>query len=48
MPIAAGGRVGTPAQEMVVDGLLYSLSVAMVVLTAMVIWGLRRPRTPGS
>ena len=48
MPIAAGGRVGTPAQEMVVDGLLYSLSVAMGVLTAMVIWGLRRPRTPGS
>lgn len=44
MPIAAGGRVGTPAQEMAVDGLLYSLSVAMVVLTAMVIWGLRRPQ----
>jgi hydroxylaminobenzene mutase len=44
MPIAAGGRVGTPAQEVVVDGLLYSLSLAMVILTGMVIWGLRRPQ----
>jgi hydroxylaminobenzene mutase len=45
MPIAAGGRVGTPVQEMVVDGLLYSLSLAMVVLTAMAIWGLRGRRS---
>lgn len=41
MPIAAGVHEGTPLQELVIVGLLVSLSIAMVVLCGMVLWGLR-------
>jgi hydroxylaminobenzene mutase len=40
-PIAAPGRSGTAMQEGVVDFLLISLSVAMVVVSCVVLWGLR-------
>jgi (hydroxyamino)benzene mutase len=40
-PIAAPGLSGTPMQEGVVDFLLISLSIAMVVLCCLVLWGLR-------
>jgi hydroxylaminobenzene mutase len=44
MPIAAPGRVGTAGQEAVLDFLLISLSIAMVAVCALVLWGLRGRR----
>lgn len=41
MPLAANGHEGFAWQEMIVNLLLYSLSLAMVVLTGIVVWGLR-------
>jgi hydroxylaminobenzene mutase len=41
MPIAAAGHEGTPIQEILITASLWALSVAMVAVTAMVIWGLR-------
>lgn len=46
MPLAANGHEGFPWQEMVVNFLLYSLSFAMVILTSVVVWGLRGRRLP--
>jgi hydroxylaminobenzene mutase len=40
-PIAASGRAGTAMQEGVVDFLLISLSIAMVAVCLLVLWGLR-------
>lgn len=41
MPIAALGNEGTPMQEATIDVLLISLSVAMVVVSVLVLWGLK-------
>ncbi|MGD2114251.1 MAG: hydrogenase [Acidobacteriota bacterium] len=41
MPIAAGAQQGTPAQEAVIMGLLFSLSLAVVAVCGLVLWGLR-------
>lgn len=41
MPIAAAGFEGSPMQEATIDGLLVSLSVAMVLVCVLVLWGLR-------
>jgi hydroxylaminobenzene mutase len=41
MPIAALGNEGTPMQEATIDALLVSLSIAMVVVSVLVLWGLR-------
>lgn len=41
MPIAALGNEGTPMQEATIDALLISLSIAMVVVSVLVLWGLR-------
>lgn len=41
MPIAASGRTGIGWQDVVVDLLLFSLSFAMIVVTILVLWGLR-------
>lgn len=41
MPLAAGEHAGTPAQEMLVNVGLWSLSAAIVAAIGMVIWGLR-------
>lgn len=41
MPIAAGSHQGSPVQEMVITGLLFSLSLAMVIVCGLVLWGLR-------
>lgn len=41
MPIAAGAHQGTPTQETVIMGLLFSLSLAVVAVSGMVLWGLR-------
>jgi hydroxylaminobenzene mutase len=41
-PLAAPGRLGTAAQEGVVDFLLISLSIAMVAVCSFVLWGLRQ------
>lgn len=46
MPIAGGGRTGSPSQEAVVAVLLGSLSLAMVALCGMLLWGLRRGESP--
>ena len=43
MPIAAQGHNGTSVQEMIVSIGLWSLSVSMVVVCVLVLWGLRRP-----
>lgn len=43
-PVAGEGAIGTAAQEGIVAALLLSLSLAMVVGTALVLWGLRRGR----
>ncbi|HEX2463021.1 MAG TPA: hydrogenase [Thermoanaerobaculia bacterium] len=43
-PLAAPGRSGTPVQEGVVDFLLISLSLAMVAVSCLVLWGLRSRR----
>jgi hydroxylaminobenzene mutase len=42
MPIAAAGAMGTPQVEMLVSGLLVSLSIAMVLVCGFVLWGLRK------
>jgi hydroxylaminobenzene mutase len=42
MPIAAGGHQGNALQETLISGLLLSLSVAMVAVCVLVLWGLRR------
>jgi hydroxylaminobenzene mutase len=41
MPLAAGGRTGSAAQEAVVAGLLWSLSLAMLAVGGVALWGLR-------
>ena len=41
MPIAALGNEGTPMQEATIDALLITLSIAMVVVSVLVLWGLR-------
>jgi hydroxylaminobenzene mutase len=43
MPMAAGHQ-GTPSQEAVINFLLWTLSVAMIAASTLVLWGLR----PGS
>jgi hydroxylaminobenzene mutase len=45
MAIASGGIAGTPWQEVIISALLMSLSFAMVLLVAILIYGLRRVRT---
>lgn len=40
MPIAAGERQGSGGQELIVNILLYSLTLAMIAATALVLWGL--------
>lgn len=42
MPLAAGAHRGTASQELVIDALLGSLSVAIVTACLLVLWGLRR------
>ena len=47
MPIAAPERIGTAIQEMIVSGMLMSLSVAMVVACMLLVFGSRyRPGKP--
>lgn len=41
MPMAGGGHSGTSAQELVIQGLLVSLSLAMIAVCTLVLWGLR-------
>lgn len=41
MPLAAGGYVGSAAQEALIAFGLISLSVAMVVVCPLLLWGLR-------
>ena len=56
MPLAAAGYTGTSAQEMLIAFGLLSLSLAMVVVCPVVLWGLRaqaidvgvEPRSAGS
>ena len=43
-PLAAPGRSGTPLQEGVVDFLLISISIVMVAVCGLVLWGLRARR----
>lgn len=43
MPIAAAGRAGSAAQEAIVNGLLLSLSCAMLGICLIVLWFLRVP-----
>lgn len=45
MPQAAQGRAGTAPQELVINVLLVSLAVAMIGGCAIVVAGLRRPRS---
>ena len=42
MPLAAGAQQGTPTQEAVIMGLLVSLSLAVIAVCGLVLWGLRR------
>jgi hydroxylaminobenzene mutase len=42
MPIAGGGLVGSAAAEAIVGALLLSLSLAMILVCLLVLWGLRR------
>lgn len=42
MPFAAAGYTGTSAQELLIAVGLISLSVAMLVVCPLVLWGLRR------
>ena len=42
MPIAGQGATSTPLAEGIVAALLISLSLAMVLVCALVLWGLRR------
>ena len=44
MPLAGGGHTGTLAQEAVLKAMLVSLSLAIVALCAILIFGLRRQR----
>jgi len=49
MPIAAGTQHGSAIQEMVVAGLLISLSLAVIAVCGLVLWGLRgAPSAEGS
>lgn len=41
MPMAAAGYQGSSGQETVIAALLISLSLAMVAVSALVLWGLR-------
>ncbi len=41
MPIAAAAHQGSPVQEMTINFLLFSLSLAMVGVCVLVLWGLR-------
>jgi hypothetical protein len=43
-PIAGGGATGSAVQELVVGALLLSLSIGMLALGALVLWGLARFR----
>jgi hydroxylaminobenzene mutase len=45
MPLAAGGLKGSPAQEAIIDVLLYSLSLAMIAVCVIVLWGLTVSRS---
>jgi hydroxylaminobenzene mutase len=45
MPIAAEGNVGTSMQESIIDALLLSLSLAMIGVCVLALWGLRRSAT---
>jgi hydroxylaminobenzene mutase len=47
MPLAAAGYTGTSAQEMLIAVGLLSLSIAMIVVCPIVLWGLRA-RVPQS
>ena len=49
MPIAGGGQHGTPAQEGVITVFLVSLSIAMVAVCVLLLWGLAGagPRSDG-
>lgn len=42
MPLAGGGATATPLKEALVAGLLVSLSLAMVLVCLLVLWGLAR------
>ncbi|KAF0185276.1 MAG: hydrogenase [Hyphomonadaceae bacterium] len=42
MPMAGHGAVGSPAAELIVAALLISLSVAMVLVCVLTLWGLRK------
>lgn len=44
MPIAGQGLHGLPSQEIIIAGLLLSLSIAMVSVCGLVLWGLRGDR----
>ena len=44
MPLAAGGRVGTAFQEGLIAFALISLSLSMLLVSVLVLWGMRRPR----
>ncbi len=46
MPIAAEGHAGTPVQEGLIDALLLSLSIAMIGVCGLTLWGLRRQHAP--
>lgn len=41
MPIASGTHQGTPTQEALITFGLWSLSLSMVAVSALVLWGLR-------
>jgi hypothetical protein len=42
MPLAAGAHHGTTGQELAIEILLFTLSVAIVAACVLVLWGLRR------
>ena len=42
MPLAAEGRVGIPLHEGIIDGLLISVSLVMLGVCVLALWGLRR------
>jgi hydroxylaminobenzene mutase len=46
MPLAAGAHRGTTGQELAIEVLLVTLSVAIVAVCVLVLWGLRRPPRP--
>jgi hydroxylaminobenzene mutase len=48
MPIAAGGFVGSRLEEGLIAAGLISLSISMLVVCPLLIWGLRRPRSTGA